>query len=189
MSTIIRGKAFVVGDQVDTDQIIPAEYLNLDPSDPAEKKQFGARALSGVPAAQSGLPGGGVPFVPPGAAGSIYAVIVAGRNFGCGSSREHAPLAIREAGCRAVVAQSYARIFYRNSINGGYLVPMETPARLVEEIATGHDVELNVEAATLKDLTTGKQYALAALGEAAEILDAGGIFPFARKTGMLKGSV
>jgi 3-isopropylmalate/(R)-2-methylmalate dehydratase small subunit len=186
MSTIIRGKAFVVGDNVDTDQIIPAEFLNLDPSNPAERKQFGAKALRGVPAAQSGLPGGNVPFVPQGAAGSSFAVIVAGRNFGCGSSREHAPLAIREAGCRAVVAQSYARIFYRNSINGGYLTPMETPARLVEEIATGQEVELNVEAATLKDITTGKQYALSALGQAAEILAAGGIFPYARKAGMLK---
>jgi 3-isopropylmalate/(R)-2-methylmalate dehydratase small subunit len=186
MSTILRGKAFVVGDNVDTDQIIPAEFLNLNPSDPAERKVFGAKALSGVPAVQSGLPVGNTPFVPAGAAGSPFAVIIAGRNFGCGSSREHAPLAIREAGCRAVVAQSYARIFYRNSVNGGYLVPMETPARLVEEVATGHDVELNVEAATLKDLATGKQYTLAPLGAAAAILDAGGIFPYARKAGMLK---
>jgi 3-isopropylmalate/(R)-2-methylmalate dehydratase small subunit len=186
MNTIIRGKAFVVGDHVDTDQIIPAEFLNLNPSDPAERKLFGAKAMSGVPAAQSGLPSGGVAFVPSGAAGSPYALIVAGRNFGCGSSREHAPLAIREAGCRAVVAQSYARIFYRNSVNGGYLVPMETPARLVEEIATGHEVELDAQAAMLKDLTTGRQYALAPMGEAAAILDAGGIFPYARKAGMLK---
>jgi 3-isopropylmalate/(R)-2-methylmalate dehydratase small subunit len=186
MSEIIRGKAFVVGDNVDTDQIIPAEFLNLNPSDPAERKQFGAKALSGVPPAQSGLPAGGVPFVPPGAPGSPFTLLVAGRNFGCGSSREHAPLAIREAGCRAVVAQSFARLFYRNSINGGYLVPMETPARLVEEVATGHDVELDPQAATLKDLSTGRQYALAPLGEAAAILEAGGIFPFARKAGMLK---
>jgi 3-isopropylmalate/(R)-2-methylmalate dehydratase small subunit len=187
MSAIIRGKAFVVGDNVDTDQIIPAEYLNLNPSDPSERKTFGARAMSGMPLEQSGLPGGGVRFVPDGAAASPYAVIVAGRNFGCGSSREHAPLALHEAGCRAVVAQSYARIFYRNSVNGGYLVPMETPARLVEEIATGHEVELNVEAATLKDLATGRQYALGPLGAASAILEAGGIFPYARKVGMLKG--
>jgi 3-isopropylmalate/(R)-2-methylmalate dehydratase small subunit len=186
MSEIIRGKAFVVGDNIDTDQIIPAEYLNMNPSDPAERKQFGAKALSGVPLAQSGLPAGNVPFVQPGAAGSSFAVIVAGRNFGCGSSREHAPLAIHEAGCRAVVAQSYARIFYRNSVNGGYLVPMETPQRLIDEIATGHDVELDPRAASLKDLTTGKQYPLSPLGEAAGILTAGGIFPFARKEGMLK---
>ena len=187
MGTIIRGKAFVLGDNVDTDQIIPAEYLNLNPSDPAERKLFGRYALSGVPPAQSGLPGGGVAFVPKGQEATGFAVVVAGRNFGCGSSREHAPLAIRQAGCRAVVAQSYARIFYRNSVNGGYVVPLETPARLVEEIATGHEVELDVEAATLKDLATGKQYKLSPLGEAAGIIAAGGIFPFAKKAGMLKG--
>jgi 3-isopropylmalate/(R)-2-methylmalate dehydratase small subunit len=186
MSTIIRGKAFVLGDNVDTDQIIPAEYLNLNPSDPNERKLFGQRALCGVPLAQSGLPGGGLRFVPEGKGATPYAVVVAGRNFGCGSSREHAPLAIREAGCQAVVAQSYARIFYRNSVNGGYLVPMETPARLVEEIATGHDVELDVDACLLKDVTTGKQYKLGPLGEAADIINAGGIFAFAKKTGMLK---
>ena len=186
MSTIIRGKAFVLGDNVDTDQIIPAEYLNMNPSDPAERKLFGKQALSGVPLAQSGLPGGGVRFVPEGPSAAPYAVIVAGRNFGCGSSREHAPLAIREAGCRAVVAQSYARIFYRNSVNGGYVVPMETPLRLVEEIATGHEVELDVDGGLLKDVTTGKQYKLSPLGEAAKIIEAGGIFPFAKKAGMLK---
>jgi len=187
MGAVIRGKAFVVGDNVDTDQIIPAEYLNLNPSDPAERKLFGRYALSGVPPAQSGLPGGGVSFVQQGREASEFAVVVAGRNFGCGSSREHAPLAIRQAGCRAVVAQSFARIFYRNSVNGGYLVPMETPARLVEEIATGHEVELDADAATLKDITTGKQYKLSPLGEAAPIIAAGGIFEFARKAGMLKG--
>jgi 3-isopropylmalate/(R)-2-methylmalate dehydratase small subunit len=186
MSTIIRGKAFVLGDNVDTDQIIPAEYLNLNPSDPTEKKLFGKYALSGVPPAQSGRPGGNVKFVAEGQGGTQFAVIVAGRNFGCGSSREHAPLAICEAGCRAVVAQSYARIFYRNSVNGGYVVPMETPARLVEEIVTGHEVELDVDACLLKDITTGKQYKLSPLGEAAKIIDAGGIFPFAKKAGMLK---
>jgi len=186
MSTTIRGKAFVLGDNVDTDQIIPAEFLNLNPSDPSERKLFGKQALSGVPPAQSGLPGGGARFMPEGQSATPYAVIVAGRNFGCGSSREHAPLAIREAGCRAVVAQSYARIFYRNSVNGGYVVPMETPARLVEEIATGHEVELDVDGGLLKDVTTGKQYQLSPLGEAAGIINAGGIFPFAKKAGMLK---
>ena len=187
MQAVIQGKVFVLGDNVDTDQIIPAEYLNLNPSDPQERKLFGRHALSGVPPAQSGLPGGGVRFVEEGKPGGSFALIVAGRNFGCGSAREHAPLAIREAGCRAVVAESFARIFFRNSINGGYVVPMETPLRLIDEIATGHMITLDTGAQILKDVTTGKAYKLRPLGDAAAaIVDAGGLFPYARKAGMLK---
>ena len=87
MQQTIRGKAFVVGDNVDTDQIIPAEYLSYNPSDPDERGHFGRCAMSGVPAGQSGLPGGNVRFVEEGRFKSGFAVIVAGRNFGCGSSR------------------------------------------------------------------------------------------------------
>ena len=107
----IRGKVFVAGDNIDTDQIIPAEFLTYNPSDPAERKYFGKFAMSGMPIAQSGLPKGHVPFVKEGQFASEFALIVGGKNFGCGSSREHAPLAIAEAGCKAVVAESYARIF------------------------------------------------------------------------------
>jgi len=181
----IRGLAFVLGDNIDTDQIIPAEFLSYNPADPAERKFFGQYALSGVPSDQSGLPSGGTRFVAEGESNSEFAVVIGGRNFGCGSSREHAPLAIAEAGCTVVVAQSYARIFYRNSINGGYLVPFETPMRLIEEVATGDDVELDISAGTLKDLTTGRQYDLKPLGDVAEIIEAGGIFEYARKTGTL----
>ena len=188
MEARISGKVFVLGDNVDTDQIIPAEYLNYNPADPAERKVFGSLALSGVPPAGSGLPQGNVPFVAQGAPGSEFAVIVAGRNFGCGSSREHAPLAIAEAGCKAVVAESYARIFYRNSINGAYLVPFETPRRLVDQFRTGEQAEL-VQAAdtiTIKNLSSGKEYALKPLGDVAEIIAAGGIFEYARRSGMIK---
>ena len=186
MQKIIRGKAFVVGDNLDTDQIIPAEYLSYNPADSEERKFFSRYAMSGVPAGQSGLPAGGVPFVAAGRDKSEFAVIIAGRNFGCGSSREHAPLAIAEAGCKAVVAESYARIFYRNSINGGYLIPFETPRRLIDEIATGDEVELDAPAGLLKNLAAGEEYRLAELGDAAKIIEAGGIFEYARKTGMLK---
>jgi len=185
MEKIIRGKAFVVGDNVDTDQIIPAEYLTLNPADADERKYFGMYAMSGVPAGGSGLPAGNVPFVGENCFTGEFAVIVAGRNFGCGSSREHAPLAIAEAGCHAVVAEGYARIFYRNSINGGYLVPLETPQRLVDRIATGADVLLDTEAGTLTDVQAGATYALKPLGDAADIVRAGGIFDHARAQGML----
>jgi 3-isopropylmalate/(R)-2-methylmalate dehydratase small subunit len=186
MQAIIKGKAFVVGDNVDTDQIIPAEHLSYNPADPAERKLFGRYALSGVPPAQSGLPEGHVPFVAAGAEAGEFAVIVAGRNFGCGSSREHAPLAISEAGCKAVVAESYARIFYRNSINGGYLVPLETPERLVGRVCTGNEVQLDVAGSKLTNLATGETVYLQPPGDVTEIIQAGGIFEYARRKGMLK---
>ncbi len=186
MDQVIRGKAFVVGDNIDTDQIIPAEFLSYNPADANERKFFGKHAMSGVPIEQSGLPGGKIPFVAEGKFASDYGIIIGGRNFGCGSSREHAPLAIAEAGCKVVIAQSYARIFYRNSINGGYLVPVETPERLVDKIATGNIIEVNIQAGTLKDLTALREYKLSPLGDVAEIIAAGGIFEYAKKTGMLK---
>ena len=121
---IIEGKAYVLGDDVDTDQIIPAEYLSFNPSDPAERKYFGMYAMAGVPVDQAGLPEGGQRFVAEGGFKSDYAIVIGGKNFGCGSSREHAPLAIAEAGVTAVVAEFYARIFFRNSVNGGYLASL-----------------------------------------------------------------
>jgi 3-isopropylmalate/(R)-2-methylmalate dehydratase small subunit len=185
MEPTIRGQAFVLGDNIDTDQIIPAETLSYDPADPNERKEFGRRALSGVPIRQSGLPKGKIPFVAGGADTSVFAVIIGGQDFGCGSSREHAPLALAEAGCHCVVAEGYARIFYRNSINGGYLLPLETPTRLVEKICTGDDVEVDPAAGILKDHTTGKSYRLKPLGDAGQIVAAGGLFAYARQQGML----
>jgi len=186
MQSKITGKVFVVGDNIDTDQIIPAEFLSYNPADADERKYFGKHAMSGVPAEQSGLPAGHVLFTPEGSFASEFRLIIGGRNFGCGSSREHAPLAIAEAGCGAVVAESYARIFYRNSINGGYLVPMETPVRLVDEFNTGDEFELDVEECSLKNITRGTSHDLTPLGDVAAIVRAGGIFDYARQEGMLK---
>jgi len=186
MEDTIKGKVFVVGDNIDTDQIIPAEYLSYNPAIAEERKFFGKYAMSGVPAAQSGLPGGNVPFVEPDKFTSEFSLIVAGRNFGCGSSREHAPLAIAEAGVRAVVAESYARIFYRNSINGAYVVPLETAERLVDSFATGDAVSLDLGAGVLTNVTRGKTFKLQGLGDAGKIVAAGGIFDYARKAGLLE---
>ncbi len=186
MDKRIRGKAFVVGDDVDTDQIIPAEFLSYNPADAGERKYFGMHALSGVPLAQSGLPDGGIRFVEEGKFTSEFAVVIGGKNFGCGSSREHAPLAIREAGVRVVVAEFYARIFYRNSINGGYLVPVETAERLVGRVNTDDDVEVDLEAERLIDHTTGESFALKPLGDVGPIVEAGGVFDYAKRSGMLK---
>lgn len=183
--TTIQGKAFVLGDDVDTDQIIPAEHLSLNPADLEERKYFGMYAMSGVPPQGSGLPRGGQRFVADGEFKSPYAIVVGGRNFGCGSSREHAPLAIAEAGVHAVVAEFYARIFFRNCVNGGYLLPCESSERLVDRIETGHECRLDLESGELMNLTAGQTYALKPLGDVAPIIAAGGVFAYARQEGML----
>ena len=122
MNRMITGKAYVLGDNVDTDQIIPAHYLTYNPAVPEEYKMFGKYALSGVPVAQGGLPKGHIPFhdakdefVSP------YKIIIGGKNFGCGSSREHAPWALTDYGFRAVIAPSFGEIFFNNSYKNGLL--------------------------------------------------------------------
>jgi 3-isopropylmalate/(R)-2-methylmalate dehydratase small subunit len=186
MQSTITGRAYVLGDNVDTDQIIPAQYLTFNPSIPEEYKQFGKYALSSVPPSQAGLPKGHVPFHTKDEFVSDYRIIVAGKNFGCGSSREHAPIALDAAGIQAVVAEFYARIFYRNAVNGGYLVPFECEGRLCDRVCTGDDLAIDIAAGVMKNVTTGESYRLKPLGEVAPILDAGGIFPYARKAGMLQ---
>jgi 3-isopropylmalate/(R)-2-methylmalate dehydratase small subunit len=183
----IRGKAYVLGDNVDTDQIIPAQYLTFNPAIPEEYKQFGKYALSSVPPAQAGLPKGHVPFHTDDEFVSPYTILIAGKNFGCGSSREHAPIALDAAGIKAVVAQFYARIFFRNAVNGGYLTPFECESRLCETICTGDELFIDVDNGRLRNITTGEEWRLKPLGEVAPILEAGGLFPYARKAGMLRG--
>jgi 3-isopropylmalate/(R)-2-methylmalate dehydratase small subunit len=188
MEDSIRGKAYVLGDNVDTDQIIPAHHLVYNPAIPEERRRFGRYAHSGVPAGQAGLPHGEKAFVDhadPSNTRSIYTIVVSGKNFGCGSSREHAPLALAEAGVRAVVAEFYARIFFRNSVNGGYLIPYESAERLVEQIHTGDDVEIRPRENVLINHRTGLRHALKPLGDVAPIIEAGGIFEYAKAAGML----
>jgi 3-isopropylmalate/(R)-2-methylmalate dehydratase small subunit len=186
MQAIITGRAYVLGDNVDTDQIIPAQYLTFNPAIPEEYKQFGKYALGSVPPSLAGLPKGHVLFHTSDEFVSDYQIIVAGKNFGCGSSREHAPIALNAAGIVAVVAEFYARIFFRNSVNGGYLIPFECAERLCERVCTGDELRLDVAASVLRNGTTGEEYRLKPLGDVAPILEAGGVFPYARKMGMLK---
>jgi 3-isopropylmalate/(R)-2-methylmalate dehydratase small subunit len=180
MKATLKGKVFVLGDDIDTDQIIPAHYLSYNPSLPDERKYFGKYALSGVPPVQSGLPQGNIPFVKEGFS-SEYQIIIGGKNFGCGSSREHAPLAIREAGVEVVVANFYARLFYRNAINGGYLVPYETDTDLTGEFRTGDEAEISFTGNSIVNITTGKAYALKPLGDVLGIIESGDIFEYAKK--------
>ena len=186
MEKIISGKAYVLGDNVDTDQIIPAEYLMYDPTIPEERRLFGRLALSGVPVEQAGLPDGKVVFVDQSDeenCRSEFGVIIAGRNFGCGSSREHAPLALAEAGIKVVVAESYARIFFRNAVNGGYLLPLESPRRLCEIIRTGQEVEIDMAGPSLKVAGAKEEVmALRGLGDVSAIIEAGGLFAYAEQS-------
>ena len=103
MAQTIEGRIYVVRDNIDTDQIIPAQYLNLVPTIREEYERLGSHALSGLP--ESLYP---VRLVAPGKSRSDYVIVIGGRNFGCGSSREHAPIALGAAGIRVIVAESYA---------------------------------------------------------------------------------
>lgn len=176
---IITGKVYVVGDNIDTDQIIPAQYLNLVPTIPEEYDKLGSYALSGLPDEYPA-------FVEPGKIKSEFAVIVAGSNFGCGSSREHAPIALGAAGIKAVVAQSYARIFFRNAVATGEVFPCETSDRLCEVFKTGDLVEIDLGADTCVQSATGRTFKLNPLGAVAPVVEAGGIFNYARQSGMIK---
>ena len=183
--TSIKGQAFVLGKNVDTDQIIPAAHLVYSLSDPEERKLYGKYALSGVPAPESGLPDGNIPLTKDGATESEFSIIVASDNFGCGSSREHAPACLEIAGIKAIISPSYARIFYRNSVDGGFLTPYESVKDLSKEIHTGDQLEIDPEIPELINHTQGKTYELNSLGSVADIVHAGGIFAYARKTGMM----
>lgn len=184
MSNTINGKVFVLGDNIDTDQIIPAGHLMYSLDDPEEKKFYGRFALSGVPDEQSGLPDGGIPFTPEDQFESEYNIIVAGRNFGCGSSREHAPFALQQAGVKAVISPSYARIFYRNAVDGGFVVPIESRGDLTEHFKTGDTATIDRDNNKMTNERTGEEFELLELGEVARIVDAGGIFDYARQTNM-----
>lgn len=185
MQKTITGKAFVLGNNIDTDQIIPAEHLVYNISDPEESKNYGKFALSGAPLSQSGLPQANVPFVNEGEYQSEYNIIVGGSNFGCGSSREHAPFALMVAGTKAIVAESYARIFYRNSVDGGFVIPLESKIKLSDKIKTGDKLEIDLETNSLKNITDGKVYEIKSLGEALAIVEAGGLFEYARKASLI----
>jgi 3-isopropylmalate dehydratase small subunit len=165
MSTALAGRAWKFGDNIDTDQIIPARYLVT--SDPVE---LGRHCLEDADP----------DFVKKVKPGDI---LVGGRNFGCGSSREHAPIAIKAAGISAVVARSFARIFFRNSINLGLpLFETEAAARIEE----GDALELNPVTGEIRNLTRGETYQAQPLPPfAREILAAGGLMKYvARKKGL-----
>ncbi|HPN37138.1 MAG TPA: 3-isopropylmalate dehydratase [Melioribacteraceae bacterium] len=185
MDRFIKGKVFVLGDNVDTDQIIPAEYLVYSLTSKEESENYGKYALSAVPLEVCGLPYGNIPFVKCGNK-SEYEIIIAGSNFGCGSSREHAPFALNKAGIKMIIAESYARIFYRNSVDGGFFIPYECNNKLNAKIKTGNVVEVDTDTNIIKVIDTDEEFNLKELGSVLPIVKAGGIFKYARINNMIK---
>jgi 3-isopropylmalate/(R)-2-methylmalate dehydratase small subunit len=180
MQSVFTGPVYVVRDNIDTDQIIPAQYLNLIPTIAEEYEKLGSYAMCGLP--DSLYP---IRFVKEGKVDSDYPIILAGRNFGCGSSREHAPIALGSASCRIVLAEGFARIFFRNSVATGELYPCEITERLCDTLKTGDVVTVDLDAATVTVAATGKVYSFKPLGDVRPVVDAGGLFNYARKSGMI----
>ena len=153
-----KGKAHKVGEHIDTDAIIPARFLVT-----SDAKKLGENCMSG-------LEPDWVKRVAPGD------ILVAGRNFGCGSSREHAPIAILGAGLPVVIGHSFARIFYRNAINTGLAI-MECP-EAVDAISNGDVVSVDADAGTITDETTGETFTAQPFPPfLMEIINAGGLVP------------
>ncbi|RGB67311.1 MULTISPECIES: 3-isopropylmalate dehydratase small subunit [Oscillospiraceae] len=153
---LLKGAVHRFQNNVDTDVIIPARYLNT--TDP---KELASHCMEDIDK----------DFVKKVRPGDI---IVAGNNFGCGSSREHAPLAIKTAGVSCVIARSFARIFYRNSINIGLPI-LECPA-LVDETKEGDALSVNLDTGEIENLTTGKKYTAVPFPESIlEIIRKGGL--------------
>jgi len=159
---MMEGTARKFGDDVNTDEIIPARYLNTtDPDELARHCMEDADPQF----MQKAKPGD---------------FIVAGENFGCGSSREHAPIAIKAAKIAAVIAKSYARIFYRNAINTG-LVIIESQAA-ADDIADGDHIRVDLTAGSIENVTKQRKYkALPFPPEMQEIINAGGLMEFIKK--------
>src|SRR5438309_11178595 len=116
MQSVFTGPVYVVRDNIDTDQIIPAQYLNLIPTIPEEYEKLGSYALCGLPESLYATR-----YVVDGQLDSRFPIVVGGRNFGCGSSREHAPIALGSAGCKVVLAESFGRVLFRHCVAVGGL--------------------------------------------------------------------
>jgi 3-isopropylmalate dehydratase small subunit len=180
MQSKFTGPVYVVRDNIDTDQIIPAQFLNLVPTIHEEYEKLGSYAMYGLP--DSLYP---TRFVGEGEMDTLYPIIIAGRNFGCGSSREHAPIALGAANCETVIAEGFARIFFRNCVATGEVYPIECEGRLCDIFKTGDLAAVDIDANTITHLGTGVVYPLKPLGEVRPVVDAGGIFAYARKAGMI----
>jgi len=148
-------------DNIDTDVIIPGTYLKIH-----DYNELATHAMEGIdPEFPSKVKEGDF--------------IVAGKNFGCGSSREHAPIALSTCGIKAVIATSFARIFYRNSVDGAFLLPIEVNDETYQKISNSDQLEVNIEKNEIKNLTKNEVYAMKPFSEIiAKIIAAGGLFKY-----------
>ena len=148
-------------DNIDTDVIIPGTYLKIH-----DYNELATHAMEGLD-----------PDFPSKVKNGDF--IVAGKNFGCGSSREHAPIALSTCGIKAVIATSFARIFYRNSVDGAFLLPIEIDDEIYQKISNSDQLEINIEKNEIKNITKNEIYPMKPFSEIiAKIIDAGGIFKY-----------
>lgn len=148
-------------DNIDTDVIIPGTYLKIH-----DYNELATHAMEGID-----------PDFPSKVKEGDF--IVAGKNFGCGSSREHAPIALSTCGIKAVIATSFARIFYRNSVDGAFLLPIEIDDATYQKISNSDQLEVNIEKNEIKNLTKNEVYSIKPFSEIiAKIIAAGGLFKY-----------
>jgi 3-isopropylmalate/(R)-2-methylmalate dehydratase small subunit len=148
-------------DNIDTDVIIPGPYLKIH-----DHKELGKHAMEGLdPNFSQKICEGDF--------------LLTGKNFGCGSSREHAPIALHQVGIRAILAPSFARIFYRNAVDGGYLLPIEIDSEVIEKISDKDELEINLENNNIVNLTSAEVYKIKPFSDIiAKIVKAGGLLYF-----------
>lgn len=162
MKAKLKGKVIVLGDNIDTDQIYPGRFLEL-----VDPEEIGTHCLAGIDENIS------VNF-------KKGDIIIAGSNFGCGSSREHAPISLINMGAGCVLADSFARIFFRNSINLG--LPLIVCIGISKQLSDGDEIEVDIEEGTVRLMKSGKIICGDKMGEyAMKILEAGGIKPLFRE--------
>jgi 3-isopropylmalate/(R)-2-methylmalate dehydratase small subunit len=158
----LKGKIHkYIQDNIDTDVIIPGPYLKIH-----DHKELGKHAMEGIdPNFSEKIREGDF--------------LLTGKNFGCGSSREHAPIALHQVGIRAILSPSFARIFYRNAVDGGYLLPIEIDPNIIEKISDNDEIEIDLDNNSIKNSTTNEKYEIKPFPEIiGKIVKAGGLLYF-----------
>ena len=159
MDMILKGKVWKFGDNIDTDIIIPARYLNI--TEPSELTKYLFEPVK-------------EDFISKVSKGDF---IIAGENFGCGSSREHAPIALKASGISCIIAKSFARIFYRNSFNIGF--PLIINANIVIDADEGDEIETNLKLGKVFNYTKAKEYSLLPFEDLTiDLIEYGGLIPY-----------
>ena len=159
---ILRGTVHKYNkDNIDTDVIIPGPYLKIH-----DHKELGKHAMEGLdPNFSQKISEGDF--------------LLTGKNFGCGSSREHAPIALHQVGIRAILSPSFARIFYRNAVDGGYLLPIEIDSEVIEKISDKDELEINLDNNTIINSTSNEVFKIKPLPDIiSKIVKAGGLLYF-----------